>query len=201
MKKMESELVIKFFTLLNKFQRVYRTGYMPGEDRKENDVEHSYTLALLAWYAIDAFKLNLNKEKAIMYALAHDIPEVYAGDTNAFSNDPELLRTQTEREEVAQGRLNSEFPEAKTIHETIKNYGERKDPESIFVHALDKVHPVLIEIIQDGRTIKEEGLQYSRAVELKRRVTADSPEVSDLLEQLISLIDKDKERYFGKFID
>lgn len=201
MKKIESEPVIKFFTLLNKFQRVYRTGYMPGEDRKENDVEHSYTLALLAWYAIDAFELNLNKEKAIMYALAHDIPEVYAGDTNAFSNDPILLQTQKEREEAAQGRLSSEFPEAKTIHQTIENYEKRQDPESIFVHALDKVHPVLIEIIQDGRTIKEEGLQYSRAVELKRRVTADSPEVSNLLEQLIALIDKDKERYFGKFID
>ena len=201
MKKIEAEPVLKFFTLLNKFQRVYRTGYMPGEDRKENDVEHSYTLALLTWYIIDAYELNLSKEKAIMYALAHDIPEVYAGDTNAFSNDSVLLESQDIREEAAREKLRIEFPNAPTIHKTMEDYEKREDPESIFVHALDKVHPVLIEMLQDGRTIKEEGLGYSRAVTLKRKVTAASPEVADLLEQLISLIDTDKERYFGEFID
>ena len=174
---------------------------MPGEDRKENDVEHSYTLALLAWYIIDALALDLSKEKAIMYALAHDIPEVYAGDTNAFSNNPELLQTQDTREAEAREKLRNEFPDAPTIHNTMEDYEKRQDPESIFVHALDKVHPVLLEIIQDGRTIKEEGLGYTRAISLKRKVTAASPEVSDFLEQLIALIDTDKKRYFGDLID
>ncbi len=201
MKKIEAQPVINFFKMLNAFQRVYRASYMPGENRKENDVEHSYTLALLSWYIIDAFGLDLDKDKAIKYALVHDIPEVYAGDTQAFSTDAQLLNSQKEREKVARRKLKKDFPEAKAIHEEIEKYEARQDPESIFVHALDKAHPVLIELLQDGRTIKEEKLRYAQAVSLKRKTTAASQEISDLLEQLIAILDKDKKLYFGEFTD
>ena len=201
MHKIQAGKVIEFFKMLNAFQRVYRVGYVPGEDRKENDVEHSYTLGLLAWYIIEAFDLKLDKDKALRYALVHDLVEVYAGDTHAFSKNAGHLNSQKEREAAAQKRLAAEFPEVKSIHDHIEAYEARQDPESVFVHALDKVHPVLIEILQDGRTVKEEKLGYTEAVSLKRRVTAASPEIKDLLEQLIAILDKDKKLYFGELTD
>jgi putative hydrolase of HD superfamily len=198
MKKIDAKPVIDFFKMLGDLQKVTRTSYVPGEDRKENDAEHSYTLALLAWYIIDVFDLDLDKDKAILYALAHDIPEVYAGDTMAFSKDPDVLATQDEREEKARKQLSENFPEITDLHTTMEQYEKREDPESVFVHALDKIQPVLVEYLQDGRAIKENNLTYSETVALKRKVTENSPEISDLLEQLIALMTKDKKRFWGE---
>ncbi len=198
MKELDVTKLLNFYTLLNEFQRVVRVGHVPGEDRHENDVEHSYLLAMAAWYVIETFGLTLNLHKVIQYSLIHDLVEVYAGDVDAFTKNPELLEKKHEREQEAMKKLAVEFPEIGSVHDTIKHYEERADAESVFVHALDKLMPLLNQYIQDGRTIKSEGLHYTQVVEQKRTKTANSPEVTELLEQLIAMVDKDKERFFGK---
>jgi 5'-deoxynucleotidase YfbR-like HD superfamily hydrolase len=53
--------VMAFTELLQDFQKVDRVAHVPGlGDRWENDVEHSYTLAMLAWYLVVSEKLPLN---------------------------------------------------------------------------------------------------------------------------------------------
>jgi putative hydrolase of HD superfamily len=197
MEELDLQKVINFYKLLNGFQRVVRVGHVPGEDRHENDVEHSYTLAMTAWYVIETFKLDLNVDKAIRYSLIHDLVEVYAGDVDAFTKNPELLEKKHEKEKEAMEKLAVEFPEALGIHTLIDQYETRNDPESVFVHALDKLMPFINQYVQDGRTIQSEGLSYSQVVTQKREKTSKSPEITKLLEQLISLVDKDKKRFFG----
>jgi putative hydrolase of HD superfamily len=201
MKKIAAPKVIEFLEMLHALQGVVRVMHVPGEDRHENDIEHSYLLAMSVWYAIDFFEIPLNRDKAIRYALAHDMVEVYAGDTYVFSKDPEALINKKIREKEARRKLSDKFPEASAIHEAIERYEDQSDPESIFVRAFDKLMPVLTNYVQDGRTIKENKVSFSQIVNLKRATTASSPEVSDLLEQIIELLDKDRERFFGELTD
>ena len=63
--------ILSFTKLLNKFQDVKRTIYHQGKDTSENDVEHSYQLAMLAWYISDSNSLDLNKSLLIEYALIY----------------------------------------------------------------------------------------------------------------------------------
>jgi putative hydrolase of HD superfamily len=189
--------VISFMQMLHAFQRIERVMHVPGEDRFENDVEHSYLLAMCAWLAIDAFGLKLDRDKAIRYALAHDLVEVYAGDTYIFSEEPDATAKKKEKEAAARKRLRTEWPALPALHEAMERYELQDDPESVFVRALDKVMPVLTNYVQDGRTFKDKKVTYSQIVDHKRATTARSPEVTDLLEQLIALIDADRGRFFG----
>src|SRR5580704_1310169 len=114
MATLDLEKAAKFRALLDAFSLVERVMHVKGREQRENDTEHSYTLAMLAWYLADAFDLGLDKDRLLRYALVHDLVEVYAGDTYVL--DEEGLKTKHEREEKARLRLIEEFPEFKDLH-------------------------------------------------------------------------------------
>ena len=175
-----------------------RVAHVPQKDRRENDVEHSYTLAMLAWYLADSLKLSLNKDKILRYALAHDLVEVYAGDTYAFTDDESERNSKQKREDEARLRIKKEFSELGDLHDTIERYETRDEEESRFVYAVDKLIPMITNYIQDGRTWKEMNLPFDRAVSQKRERIGAEPYVRELLEQLIVLIEKDRSKYFNR---
>jgi len=65
---------------------IERRSYVAGTDRRENDIEHSLTVAMLCWYIHDSLKLELDIAKILKYALTHDFVERYAGDVNTFAS-------------------------------------------------------------------------------------------------------------------
>jgi putative hydrolase of HD superfamily len=97
-----------FITMTQQLAKVERSQHYQGAERFENDVEHGYQLTMLAWLVIDYLKLPLNKDLAIKFALAHDIIEVYAGDTLPFNN-PNVIAEKEKKEADALSRLASEF--------------------------------------------------------------------------------------------
>ncbi|MGB4076746.1 MAG: HD domain-containing protein [Minisyncoccia bacterium] len=200
MKRIEARELIRFMEMLHSLQRVTRVMHVPGEERYENDLEHSYLLAMSVWYVIERYDLALDRDKAIRYALAHDVPEVHAGDTYVYSKDARVLSGKKKREEEARKKLLSDFPSAPSIHEAMENYEHQTDPEAVFVRALDKVMPLVTNYLQEGRTIKSEGVCYTQIAELKRRTTKQCPEVYDVVEQLLALFDQDRKRFFGENI-
>jgi 5'-deoxynucleotidase YfbR-like HD superfamily hydrolase len=70
--------LFKFLQFLIDFQHIERVIYIQGFERKENDVEHSYQLAMLCWFTVMENQLSLDVHKVISYALVHDLVEVYA---------------------------------------------------------------------------------------------------------------------------
>src|SRR3989344_277411 len=105
------EKILGFSRMLHKFRLVERAYFANGTDRMENDTEHSFNLALLAWYIADSQKLDLDKDLLLRYALIHDIPEVHAGDTYIYSKDAEHLASKNDREKMAQEKLREDFPD------------------------------------------------------------------------------------------
>ncbi len=163
-------------------QQVKRTILVNGEERNENDVEHQYQLAMLAWYIINSEKLLLNKDLAIQYALVHDMVEVYAGDTYFLNTD---VDDKIKREREAAEQLKTEFEEFTDLHILIDGYERRENPESRFIYALDKLLPVLNIYLDGGRTWKSYGITSDMLIHNKREKISISPEVSVCFEQLI----------------
>jgi 5'-deoxynucleotidase YfbR-like HD superfamily hydrolase len=62
--------------LLLVFSQVERRNHRKHNDQyiRENDTEHSYNLAMTAWYLAQWFP-DLNKDLIIQYALVHDLVE------------------------------------------------------------------------------------------------------------------------------
>ncbi len=195
MKKLELDPILKFEELLHTFALVERVAHIKGRTARENDVEHSYFIAMLAWFVIDTFKLPLDINKVLRYALVHDLVEVYAGDTYIF--DEEAKKTKHEREEKARLRIASEFPSFSSLNETIQAYESQIDNEACFVKTLDKIEPVIANYFQNGRTWKEMNVSFGEAVEHKRKSTAPVAEIKELLEEIITRIEPNKFDYFN----
>lgn len=189
---MESNGIIKFIKLIGEFQAVERSLWLKGREHRENDVEHSYQLALVAWYAISVYKLPLNVDKVIRYSLLHDLVEVYAGDTDAFDDDPKQHETKAEREHQALIKLKDEFAEFTEMLEVIEQYEHRLDEESKFVYALDKIIAPINIYLDGGRTWKKRGLGFEDLLNNKKPKVAAHPEVAKYFDQLAQILEKER---------
>jgi len=135
----EFEKLTQFLRLTHQFQNVKRTNRAADAERRENDAEHSFQTALIAWFLADMLQLPLDRERLIKYALVHDLAEVYAGDVDPHYSSDDQKRDKSKHEHDALLRLEHEFPEFPQLHEAQRKYHQREDPEAEFVYALDKL--------------------------------------------------------------
>lgn len=190
--------LLSFARMLNDFRRIERVVRSNGEDRWENDVEHSYHLAMLAWYIVSTEKLDLNPAKVLRYGLIHDLVEVYAGDTYLYSADQAHVASKQSREKEAGERLAKEFPDFTELHEAIGVYEERGDAESRFIYALDKLQPMINIYLDNGRTWIEKKVKFAMIDEAKADKIKLSPEVKVYYDSLMNLIEARREELFSE---
>ena len=189
-KKLEE--LFEYMTMLNAFRRVERVMRVAGTDRMENDQEHSYELAMMAWFLIDSEKIALNRDLVIKYALVHDLAEVYAGDTYVFSKDPAELTSKEHRESEARLRLSKEFPQFEEMHQLMEAYERREDRESRFVYALDKIHPLIdIYLDEHGFMYRKHKVTWQMLMDHKHAKVALSPEVKPYFDETMSLLQEE----------
>lgn len=96
------------------FGRVERATRHPDGVRRESDAEHT---VMLCWLAMDLCAAHpewgLYTGEVVRLALVHDLPEVYAGDTDTSAGlDPDGRASKTEREAAALARLDAEMPDS-----------------------------------------------------------------------------------------
>lgn len=155
---------------------------------KENDVEHSYSLAMVGWF-LSQFFPHLNGQTVMRYAMVHDIVEVYAGDTFVFAEQSEI-DGKKDREQLALNRIKREWRDFPEMLETIEQYEAMSDKESKFVYALDKVMPMLLNILSGGHTWQKEKLSPGRVHNAKKDKVKISPEISAYYDEIYALIEK-----------
>lgn len=124
------------------FARIERIPQLADCGRPENDVEHSYGLALTSWFLAGHIAPHLDIAKIFKYALAHDTVEVFAGDTFVFG-PKEALLSKSKREDQAIIRLRKDWSDFPELADYAQAYKEHADEEARFVYAIDKILPVL----------------------------------------------------------
>lgn len=172
--------------LLIDFLEIERLIYLPDgakKDRRETDTEHSFHLAMLGWYLCGSYP-NLDKNKVIQYALAHDIVEIHAGDVMAIGRTEEQQTIKNKREIEALATLKQDWPDFPDLTNTIEIYEKQSDPESVFVKALDKLTPLVLQILSEGKTWKKLDIKRSDIIALKDKKTAPSKEINNLWQVL-----------------
>lgn len=125
------------------FAKVLRVPHLEDTGRPENDVEHSFGLALTCWFLAPKIAAGLDQAKILKYALAHDTVEVHAGDTFVFA-PKEQLDSKSDREDAAIELLANDWSDFPELADFAKGYKDKRDEEATFVYAIDKILPVLM---------------------------------------------------------
>ena len=74
----------EFLLEIDKMKRIYRQTHILGGDRAENDAEHSWHLALMAFLLDEYANQEVDTARVMKMVLVHDLVEIYAGDTYAY---------------------------------------------------------------------------------------------------------------------
>ena len=194
MKKLSD--IFEFVKLLRNFSGVKRVIFTKDK-RWENDSEHSYQLAMLAWYIVESRNLKLNSGLALKYALVHDLVEVYAGDTYLYTKNRKLRDGKKDRERKAALTLKKEFPRFKNLYSLINSYENLKDRESRFVYALDKVIPMINIYLGKGDIWKLKNISLKMLIDNKKGKVSLSPAIEKIFDEFVDYLAKNNSKYFG----
>ncbi len=184
--KLHAKRLRDLMTALADFSNIKRKIYIPDsnkEFRKENDSEHSYSLAMSTWY-LSQFIPNIDRDKAMRFALAHDIVELHAGDEMAIGRTKEQEMKKRLREQEALNKLEEEWPDFPEMTATIREYEKKDTNEALFVYALDKVLPMQLNLITGGHTWKKYNIKRKDVVANKDEKARAFEEVNLIWKEL-----------------
>ena len=190
------EQLMDFVKFMEEFRYVARYEGSKLGKKVESSAEHSYQVAMVAWFLIEQDKLNLNKELCFMYALAHDLVEVYAGDTFIF--DQTQVSSQHQRERQALVKIKKRFSKFKNLLKIIQNYEKKKDPESKFIYALDKIIPPIQIYLEGGTLWHEKKVSFEEVPKNKNKKIALSPVVDAYWQELLKEFSLNKKKLFHR---
>ena len=135
---------LAFILEIDKEKNVFRQTHLSGGGRAENDAEHAWHMAIMAWLLKDYANEPVDVAKVMMMCLIHDIVEIDAGDTYAY--DPEGLKTQQAREDAAKERIFSLLPDDQRAEliALFDEFEQWSSPEARFAHSLDNLQPLML---------------------------------------------------------
>ena len=142
---------------------IERNHHLAKTNQKENDIEHSLTVALLCWYIHDRHQLELDISKILKYAITHDFVERYAGDVNTFASQKEREQ-KVVNEQVSLERLSAEYKDFPDMVSSMQEYESKKDEESNFVWTVDKMQGMIMGDMDGWRPYASINVTYGQFV-------------------------------------
>lgn len=203
---------LEFLLTLDKLKNVYRQTYILCDDlpqgskefddnfkekkplpRRENDAEHSFSLAIAAAVLAEYSNEPVDITKVMKMVLVHDAVEIYAGDTYCY--DDEGAKTKEAREKAAAEKIFGTLPEEQAAeYRALWDEFERNDtPEARFSNAMDRIQPLLLNYLREGYSWKEHGVNSSQ---VRRRFDIVKDGSAELGKMVDDLLDKAIENGF-----
>lgn len=178
---------LEFMLELDKMKNLYRQTYVLHEDRKENDAEHSWHIAVMAFLLQEYADSETDIFKVIKMLLIHDVVEIYAGDTYCY--DEKANSTKAEREENSAQKVFGLLPEnqKQEFYGLWREFEDANTNEAKFAGVLDKLQPILLNYSKSGISWKEHGV-YGKQVSARNKNTSD---ISAELAEVINLVIED----------
>jgi len=134
-----------------------------ADGEPESDTTHTVMLALMSIEV--AVMTGLVPGLAAQFALVHDLPEVYAGDTNtAHGLTVEEAAAKARREDEAMQRLSgvlgdgTKRADPRCLLGLLHRYEAQEEPEARLVRYLDKVLPKLTHYLNGGSALAAMGI-------------------------------------------
>lgn len=160
---------LTFIVEIDRLKTVLRASPLAAADRRENDAEHSWHLAMMVPLLAEYADRPIDVGHTVQLVLVHDLVEVYAGDTPLY--DAAARAGQEAREQAAADRLFALLPtdQGTRLRALWDEFEARATPEAMFAKALDRLQPVLLNWMAAGGTWRTYG---ATAAEVLHRTSA-----------------------------
>ncbi len=161
---------------LDKEKLIGRQTYLANGERKENDAEHAWHMAIMALILSEYANEEIDVLRTISMILIHDVVEIDAGDTYAY--DENGKKSQREREVKAAERLFGMLPKDQAVkfRNLWEEFEAQETKEAKFARTMDNIQPVVLNDASDGKSWVEHGVHLSQILS-RNKNTAKGSEV------------------------
>lgn len=167
---------LDFLLEIDREKEIYRQTHILGGSRRENDAEHAWHMAIMAFVLQEYANEPVDILRVMKMVLMHDLVEIYAGDTYAY--DETSKQSQREREVQAADRIYGMLPEdqAREFRGIWEEFEERCTPEAKFARMLDNYQPLSLNNANHGGDWKAHDVARSQ-VEKRNEISAEGSRV------------------------
>ena len=175
-----------FLLEVDKLKFIYRQTYLSNGERKENDAEHSWHLALMAVLLQEYSNEPVDVVKVMTMVLIHDLVEIDAGDTYAY--DTAGNQTKREREVKAAQRILGILPkdQEEAFRALWEEFEAYETPEAKFAHVCDNMQPFMLNHATGGRAWQEHGVKKSQVLNRNRYLEDGSKTMKQYFDEIIA---------------
>lgn len=176
---------LEFCLKLDEAKNILRQTHLTKHGRRENDAEHAWHMAVMAYVLRDYANEPVDVGKLLIMCLIHDIVEIEAGDTYAY--DEAGKKSQAEREAAARDKLFGMLPEdqAAELAALFDEFDEGKSPEARFANAMDNLQPLILNHSNGGKDWIDHQVTYDQVFQRQSRTEAGSKLLFDYTQQVL----------------
>ena len=177
---------LEFALTIDKEKNILRQTHLSGHSRRENDAEHAWHMAVMAYLLKEYANEPVDISKVMIMCLIHDIVEIEAGDTYAYDAESQLSKK--EREDAAKEKIFSLLPDDQK-NEFISLFDEFEEgmtAEARFARAMDNVQPLILNNSNGGSDWREHRNTYAQVFGRHSGTRAGSEKLFEYTEQVIN---------------
>ena len=176
---------LDFILELDKMKNLYRQTYVLHENRKENDSEHSWHLAVMALLLSEYANESVDVLHVMKMVLIHDVVEIDAGDTYCY--DTEGYKTKALREEKAAQRIFGLLPDEQRseLYSLWREFEDAETNDARFAAMIDRMHPMLLNYTKDGVSWREHEVRKEQVLERNMPYFSVSDKLAEFMRHII----------------
>lgn len=178
---------LRFVLAADRLKTVLRLSPLTDRSRRENSAEHSWHAALMAFILAGYAPPGADPARVITMLLIHDLVEVYAGDLSVYADEAAQARQQA-AERAAAGRLFTLLPPAQAaeVRALWDEFEERATPDAKFARALDRLQPMLINMVTGGGSWADHGITADQVLTKVALIEDGSPALGEYARGMIA---------------
>lgn len=176
---------IEFALLMDKQKNIFRQNHLADNSRRENDAEHAWHMAVMAYLFREYANEDIDISKVILMCLIHDVVEIEAGDTYAY--DEEAKKSQREREDIAKKHIFGMLPsdQGRELEALFDEFEAQETAEARFAKAMDNLQPVLLHEANGGGDWKEHEVTKEQIMRRQEKTRHGSEELFEVIKDII----------------
>lgn len=183
MTRLEQQL--QFIVEIDKVKNIFRQTYLADGNRKENDAEHSWHIALMAYLLQEYTEEPVDVPRVMLMVLIHDLVEIDAGDTYAY--DAEGAKTKRARELAAAERIFGLLPKDQEtyLRGLWDEFEAYETADAKYAHLLDNFQPLLLNDAGNGLSWTEHTVKKSQIYKRNEKIEETSEEIWGCMQKVI----------------
>lgn len=176
---------IDFCLEIDKEKNVFRQTHLSGGGRNENDAEHAWHMAIMAYLLREYSNEPVDITRVMLMCLIHDVVEIDAGDTYAY--DIEGLKTQKAREDAAKERIYSLLPpdQKEELTDLFNEFEANETAEAKFAHSMDNFQPLILNNSNNGGDWKAHGVTAQTVYTRQAKTLEGSKTIYEVTDSII----------------